>query len=49
MRFSLIVAMLLLRGASQATDAQAATDALVTGAHDGDTLYVEAAIWPRLT
>ena len=29
--------------------AQVATDALVTGAYDGDTVYVEAAIWPNMT
>jgi len=26
-----------------------ATDALVTGAYDGDTIYVEADIWPNMT
>ena len=49
MRFLSTAAMLLLCGVSQATPAQVATDALVTGAYDGDTLYVEAAIWPSLT
>ena len=29
--------------------AQVATDALVTGAYDGDTIYVEADIWPNMT
>lgn len=29
--------------------AQIAADALVTGAYDGDTIYVEAAIWPNMT
>ena len=29
--------------------AQVATDAWVTGAYDGDTIYVEAAIWPNMT
>ena len=49
MRFPLAATLLLLCGASQAAQAQVATDALVTGAYDGDTLYVEAAIWPGLT
>lgn len=31
------------------TQADTATDAVVTGAYDGDTLYVEAQIWPSLT
>ena len=29
--------------------AQFMADALVTGAYDGDTLYVEADVWPNLT
>lgn len=49
MRFLLATGVLLLCGASHATHAQIATDALVTGAYDGDTLYVEAEIWPNLT
>lgn len=46
---SLLVAVTFFCGACETAYAQVATDALVTGAYDGDTLYVEAAIWPDLT
>ena len=49
MRTLLSLCALLLLNTGQAAHAQVATDALVTGAYDGDTLYVEASIWPDLT
>ena len=44
MRLSLLFLLLPL-----CAQAQVAVDAFVTGAYDGDTIHVEAQIWPRMT
>ena len=42
-------ALLLTFMSFASVQAQVSTDALVTGAYDGDTIYVEAEVWPRMT